>query len=476
MKTIRWAMTAALVTALMGCDSDSDNEQACNAEPEVLVTAAGVEFVRTPDSCFEDLPDWDYAAEYVEIDGLRQAYVDEGPQDGPVVLLLHGQPSWSYLYRKMIPGLTNAGYRVIAMDHVGMGRSDKPTSLDYYSYVGHADRLQRFIEELDLRDINLFVQDWGATIGLRVAGRDTDRYATISVGNGQLPVIPAGTEIDTTVENRDQIEDIPNPYASVPAQQVPFYDGCDRIDDGNTYTSFDWAVKGESFQPSVVLEALTWFDLPAEVEAAYNAPFPSRDYMAGTRIFSSLRGEFPGLNQDAQANLTSFDRPVLTIWGSNDPKEPGACQVQDGFVCDIPGAQAQAHVRLSEASHFLQDDQGEEIAERLVAFWRGETQAAEYQTNCETGSGLPVTADGTGTVCATDADCADLEASACLTDLTAVGFCTIEMCEPNGCGEAYECCGDCNPSLASQLPFDTSACLPAAAADQLEAGAGCTCD
>jgi pimeloyl-ACP methyl ester carboxylesterase len=449
----------------------------CDAEPKIRTTADGIEFVRTPDSCFADLPDWDYQARYVEIDGLRQAYIDEGPKDGPVVLLLHGQPSWSYLYRKMIPGLTDAGYRVIAMDHLGMGRSDKPTSIESYSYLNHADRLQRFIEELDLQDINLFVQDWGAGIGLRVAGLDLDRYARIVVGNGSLPVVPEGTVLVTPVENPDEVEDIPSPYASIPAQQELFYDACTRVDDGDHFTSFDWALKGESFHPAHVVEALTWFDLPPAEEAAYDAPYPSREYMAGTRVFASLRADFPGLNEDAWANLVAFERPLLTIWGANDPKETGPCEVQEQFICNVAGAQGQPHVRLPEASHFLQDDQGAEIADRLVAFFSDESGPAEYTADCGGGGlALPITADGTGTPCTTDADCVDLVASTCLTDGTAEGFCTIEMCEPASCGDFYACCGDCNPAAAGQLPFDESACLPELAADQLEGGAGCTCE
>ncbi|MEL6349773.1 MAG: hypothetical protein AAFV53_42110, partial [Myxococcota bacterium] len=182
-------------------------------------------------------------------------------------------------------------------------------------------------------------------------------------------------------------------------------------------------------------------------------------------------------NQDAWDNLTSFERPVLTIWGANDPKETGGCLVQDDFICNIAGAQGQAHVRLSEASHFVQDDQGEEIAERLVAFFQGEGGAAGYQASCETElPRLPVTSDGTGTPCTTDADCVDLVASTCLMDGTAEGFCTIEMCDPGGCGEFYQCCGDCNETLASQLPFEESACFPEQTASQLEEAAGCSCD
>ena len=181
------ASAGLLLIAACGDDNNGAAEDIsataeCDAEPVILNTDDGVDFVRTPDSCFENLPDFPYEAHYVEIDGLRQAYVDEGPADGEVVLLLHGQPSWSYLYRDMIPVFADAGYRVIAMDHLGMGRSDKPIDIEDYSYVGHADRLERFIEELDLTDINMFVQDWGSLIGLKVAGDNPDLFATIAVG------------------------------------------------------------------------------------------------------------------------------------------------------------------------------------------------------------------------------------------------------------------------------------------------------
>jgi pimeloyl-ACP methyl ester carboxylesterase len=481
MKDVSLLLILAVLATLGGCNDEGTGSTtaalACDTEPEVMTTSAGVDFVRTPDACFEDLPDWPYAPQYVDIDGLRQAYVDEGPAEGEVVLLLHGQPSWSYLYRKMIPSLTDAGYRVIAMDHVGMGRSDKPTSIESYSYLNHSDRLQRFIEDLDLRDINLFVQDWGAGIGLRVAGLEPERYARIAVGNGQLPVVPEGVELVPPVENPDEVADIPSPYASIPPQQELFYDGCRRIDDGDNFTSFDWALKGESFHPAHVVEALTWFDLPEAEEAAYDAPYPSREYMAGTRVFASLRSDFPGLNQDAWANLTAFERPFLTIWAGNDPKETGSCELQNQLICSVAGAQGQAHVRLSQASHFLQDDQGEAIAERLIAFFRDESGTPEYVADCEAGTpALPVAEDGTGTPCTTDADCADLVANTCLTDGTTEGFCTVEMCEPSTCGAFYVCCGDCNPAAAAQLPFEGSACLPEATAAQLEGGAGCTCD
>jgi haloalkane dehalogenase len=295
-----------------------------------------------------------------------------------VVLLLHGQPSWSYLYRKMIPVLADAGYRVIAMDHLGMGRSDKPIDINDYSYLGHADRLEQFIQELGLSDINLFVQDWGSLIGLRVAGLHPDWFATISVGNGDLFVIPEGFEPFPPVENPNEIEDIPYPFALFPDQQVPFYDGCELISGaGNQQEGFgnwiNYSMKDTSFRASEVVESLTWFPLSEETEAAYDAPFPSREYMAGVRVFPSLINQIPGQNDDAWAGLTSFEKPFLTLWGGNDVGTLGSCETQQKLIAEIPGAEGQPHDRLPEAGHFLQSDQGEEIAQRLVEFYSQES-------------------------------------------------------------------------------------------------------
>lgn len=369
---------------LTACGSDDSTEQeplaaepvivepvarACDAIPEILMTADGTEFVRTPDDCFNSLPDWSYDAKYVEIDGLRQAYVDEGPKDAPVFLLLHGQPAWSYLYRKMIPVLVESGYRVIAMDHLGMGRSDKPIDIDDYSYLAHNDRLERFIQALELQDINLFVQDWGSLIGLRVAGLNPEWFARIAVGNGALPMMESPPYPD--VENPNETLDLTSPYALMPDQQFPFYNGCELIFPRTENAFFDWmeyAMKGESYNPSETVEALTWFALPDSEEAAYSAPFPERTYMAGTRKFPSLINEVAGTTELAWAGLNSFERPLITIWASNDTGDLGSCEAQQILIDNVPGAAGQMHVRLPEASHFLQDDQGEEIARRLVDF------------------------------------------------------------------------------------------------------------
>jgi haloalkane dehalogenase len=365
-------MSLPLVPA---CGADDGAIRACDSEPEIMTTEEGVEFVRTPDACFHNLPGFLYQAKYLEIDGLRQGYVDEGPRDADPILLLHGQPSWSYLYRKMIPVLVDAGYRVIAMDHLGMGRSDKPINIEDYSYLGHVDRLEKFIQGLGLKKITLFAQDWGSLIGLHVAGEHPEWFARIVIGDGTLPVIPAGVVPFPPVKNPDEINtDIQATFASIPPQQPRFYDDAGNrvvpVDPGYFGHWMAYAMTAASFHASEVVEAMTYFDLPPDEEAAYDAPFPSRIYMAGARVFPSLANELPGVNDKAWDGLTHFTKPFLTIWASNDPGQLGGKEVQDNLINNIPGAAGQPHTRLPECSHFLQDDQGAQIARLMVDFIR----------------------------------------------------------------------------------------------------------
>ena len=223
---IRLITIVMLVSLALGVSAAQDDP--CFAEPEVMTTADGIEFVRTPDACFENLPDWDYEPQHVEIDGLRQAYVDVGTgESGETILLLHGQPSWSYLYRKMIPVLAEEGHRVIAMDHVGMGRSDKPIDPDYYAYLGHVERLEAFIQELELEQGNLtiFVQDWGSLIGLYVVGTHPNWFDRVVVGNGTLPTFPEGEIPFPRPENPELTRGLFfTTITSIPVQQPEFYD------------------------------------------------------------------------------------------------------------------------------------------------------------------------------------------------------------------------------------------------------------
>ena len=289
--------------------------------------------VRTPDSRFEGLPDYDFAPHYVDIDGMRMHYVDEGPRDGEVVLLLHGEPSWSYLYRHMIPPLRDAGLRVIAPDLIGFGKSDKPTRRSDYSYAGHVGWMTAFIEALDLSGINLFCQDWGSLIGLRVAAENEHRFARIALGNGALPTgdqaIPKAFKIWRT-----------------------------------------FALYSPWFPIGRILQMGTVDELSAAEVAAYDAPFPSARYKAGARAFPKLVPTTPD-DPARDANRAAWDvfrqwtKPFLTTFSHRDPIMRGGEKVwQDS----VPGAQGQEHVIIRNAGHFLQDDKGPELAEVLIRF------------------------------------------------------------------------------------------------------------
>jgi len=366
---------AALLPLILTGSITAQDTVSCFAELDVMITAERVEYVRTPDACFENLPDWPYEAKYVVIDGLRQAYIDEGPNDADPILLLHGQPSWSYLYRDMIPVLVAGGHRVIAMDHVGMGRSDKPIALEYHSYLNHVARLEAFIQALELEHITLFAQDWGSLIGLYTVGTHPDWFDRVVIGNGTLPVFPEGTIPAPLPENiaasnlRTGLV-----FDLIPAQQPPFYDesGTPLMTQDDAIGGFGawivYAMYDEGFHASEIVEAMTYFDLTPEEEAAYDAPFPSRITMAGPRTFPSLVNTLPGVTQIAWEGLSTYNKPFLTIWGGNDPGQLGRLDTQEQMIANIPGSAGQPHIRLPEASHFLQDDQGAEIARRVNEF------------------------------------------------------------------------------------------------------------
>lgn len=346
---------------------------ACLVEPEILTTGEGVRYVRTPEACFVNLPDWDYEPKYLEIDGLRQAYVDVGPTDGDPILLLHGEPSWSYLYRFMIPVLVKGGHRVIAMDHIGMGRSDKPIDLEYHSFENHVNRLETFVTELKLDNLTLFAQDWGSVIGLYLASKQPDLFDRIVLGNGGLPILEQPymlpDDIDAAVAGFNQTINL------IPPKQPPFFDEA-----GNSLLPTNGGVEGgfgqwmayalysEDFEPAKFVEALTYDALTPEELAAYAAPFPIRITMAGPRTFPSLINQMVGLSKPALEELTHYMQPFLTIFGGNDPGLVGEGDTQQWFIDNVPGAAGQNHYRFPDASHFLQDDKGKEIAERVNRF------------------------------------------------------------------------------------------------------------
>ena len=289
--------------------------------------------LRTPDERFVNLPGYDFAPNYVDIAGLRMHYVDEGPADASPVLLLHGEPSWSYLYRKMIPPLVDAGHRCIAPDLIGFGKSDKPTEQGDYSYAGHVDWMRAFVETLDLRDITLFGQDWGSLIGLRVAAENPDRFANITIGNGALPTGDHAIS-EAFLEWRE------------------------------------FATTSPKFDIGRIIQSATVSELADDVIAAYDAPFPDDSYKAGARAFPALVPITPDdpaseANRRAWAVLMDWQKPFLTTFSDKDPILGGGEKV---FKKLVPGAAGQPHVIIRDGGHFLQEDKGEEIAAVLIEF------------------------------------------------------------------------------------------------------------
>jgi len=296
-----------------------------------------VDTLRTPDERFAALPGHSFAPHYAEIDratGLRMHYLDEGPRDAPAtVLCLHGEPSWSYLYRKMVPGLVGAGLRVVAPDLIGFGRSDKPTRREDYTYQRHVDWMAAFLDAIELRDLTLFCQDWGGLIGLRLVAEQRDRFARVVASNTFLPT-------------GDQ--KVPQAFSAWQAfsQSVPEFP-VGRI------------VAGGCARP-----------VPVEVVAAYDAPFPDESYKAGVRQFPMLVPTSPTdpaapANRAAWESLRTFTRPFLTAFGDSDPVTRGA---DARLQREIPGAAGQRHVTVERGGHFIQEDAGEELAEIVTAF------------------------------------------------------------------------------------------------------------
>ncbi len=297
-----------------------------------------MEVLRTPDRNFENLPGFDFKPNYLQIpDGeggsLRAHYLDEGPRAAPTVLLLHGEPSWCYLYRKMIPVLVRAGYRAVAPDLIGFGRSDKPARQHDYTYQRHVDWMQGVLDQLQLTDMTLVCQDWGGLIGLRLLAGQPDRFARAVVANTGLPTGDHPMS-DAFLAWRDYSQSTPQ-----------FHVG--------------GIIKGGCVQP-----------LPDAVVAAYDAPFPDDTYKAGARVFPSLvpiRPDDPAAaaNRQAWQVLSKFNKPFLTAFSDGDPITRGGDKV---FQKMVPGARGCPHATIEGGGHFLQEDQGEALAGVVADF------------------------------------------------------------------------------------------------------------
>ncbi len=301
-----------------------------------------MEFLRTPDQCFDNLPDYDFDPHYLNVGDneggeLRLHYIDEGPKDSAPILLLHGEPSWSYLYRKMVPIFSKAGHRVIAPDLIGFGRSDKPSKRTDYTYQRHVDWIQSVLDQLDLKNITLVCQDWGGLIGLRLVAdsQDTnpDRFSRVVAANTMLPT--------------------------------------GDHDPGEAFKAWQkYSQETPEFKVGNIINGATTTELEPRVVAAYNAPYPDESYKEGARQFPLLvptTRDNPASekNRQAWAALSQWTKPFLTAFSDKDPVTAGGDKVMQKL---IPGTKNQAHTIIKDGGHFLQEDKGEELASITLNF------------------------------------------------------------------------------------------------------------
>jgi haloalkane dehalogenase len=297
-----------------------------------------MEALTTPDERFANLPGYDFEPHYTEVpngDGgtLRVHHIDEGPQDAAPVLLLHGEPSWCYLYRKMVPIIAAAGYRAIAPDLPGFGRSDKPSKRTDYTYQRHVDWMTSFIEAIDLREATLVGQDWGGLIGLRLVAENPDRFARVVAANTFLPT-----------------------------GDHPLGEGFMRWQKYSQETPI--------FHVGGIIRGGCKTELSPEVVEAYNAPFPDDTYKEGARQFPLLvptRPDDPAAeaNRAAWKALGEWQKPFLCAFSDEDPVTRGADRL---FQKIVPGTRGQPHTTIAGGGHFLQEDKGEELAQVVVDF------------------------------------------------------------------------------------------------------------
>ncbi len=296
-----------------------------------------MDVLRTPDSRFENLEGYPFVANYIDVTAsdsppVRMHFLDEGPDDGPPIVLLHGEPTWSYLYRTMIPPLAEAGNRVLAPDLIGFGRSDKPSRIEDYTYLRHVEWVTAWLERLRLTEVTLFVQDWGSLIGLRIAAEQSDRIARVVVANGFLPA----------------------------AQRRP----------SPGFVAWRAFARYSPVLPAGrIVSAGTGRRVPPKVRAGYDAPFPDKTYQAGARAFPQLVPTSPDnpavpANRAAWDALGRWEKPFLAIFGAHDPI---LGQADRPLIEHVPGAAGQPHARI-KASHFIQEDSGPELAERVLSW------------------------------------------------------------------------------------------------------------
>ncbi len=296
-----------------------------------------MQILRTPDECFASISDFPYQPRYYNLEDealgeIRLHYIDEGPTDAPIILCMHGEPSWAYLYRKMLPVFVNAGYRVLAPDLVGLGRSDKPAEASAYSYAGHVAWIRQWVEAMDLQNATFIGQDWGGLIGLRVLTEVPERFAAFSIANTGLPVPREGAEV-------------PPAFAMW----------------------LEFSQNDPDFDIGMICNNLGQGPLTEAEMDAYRAPFPSDEYKVCARLFPTLvpiTADNPAVadNIRAWAVLAQWHKPVLLAFSDNDPITAGG---DKPFLDNVPGAAGQPHLTLN-GGHFIQQEDGERWASAVV--------------------------------------------------------------------------------------------------------------
>lgn len=294
-----------------------------------------MEILTSDPARFSDLPDYSFNENWVTIDlgegfAGRMHYVDEGPKDAPPVLLFHGEPSWSFLYRKMIPHLVDAGFRCLAPDLIGFGKSDKPDDIAFYTYARHTDWLKQWRNAVVPENAGLFCQDWGGLLGLRMVGDEPDRFSFVVASNTFLPT--GGTPSPAFLAWRE------------------------------------FAKSSPEFKIGELLQRATATERSAAEVAAYDAPFPDEPSKAGARAFPQLVPVEDGMdgieeNKRAWEGLAGFDKPFLTLFGEDDPVTGGLAQP---LIDRIKGAEGMPHAMLSICGHFCQEDRPKELAQGVI--------------------------------------------------------------------------------------------------------------
>ncbi len=326
-----------------------------------------MDFLRTPDSFFRDIG-FDFEPHYVDVsasDGtaLRMHYIDEGPQTGQPILCLHGQPSWSFLYRDMIGPLVAAGFRVIAPDLIGFGKSDKPVNIADYSYPIHVAWIEQFLVKLELSGINGLFQDWGGMIGMRLVARHSELFSRIVVTNTML--------LDSSDISPETSKALAKAYATL---TIPTAEHVrDRFAEFDPMAAAYWvkyAAENPAFSVRDVFSIITGKHDEAALKG-YEAPFPNRSYLTGPLSFPSLFPVMPHHQVDREENdrvwrmLSSFTKPVLTAFSDGDPVTRGHDR---NFRDRIPGAKRVEHVTVRSAGHFLQDEQPKQLSDAVIRF------------------------------------------------------------------------------------------------------------